>query len=100
MLEDKMPITDFLSRLTTGVFAPQHEKTPGFAVSLSIKDSKHALSLANSVDMRIPTIELALAHMMNARHYAGENLDSSSLYGTLRAEAGLPFWTAESRQSI
>lgn len=69
-------------------------------MSLSIKDSKHALSIANSLDMRISTIELALAHMVNARHYAGENLDSSSLYGTLRVEAGLPFWTAESRQSI
>ncbi|GAB7330775.1 hypothetical protein MBLNU13_g02325t1 [Cladosporium sp. NU13] len=90
----------YSQRLTTGAFAPTHDKSPGFAVSLSIKDSKHALSIANSLDMRIPTIELALAHMVNARHYAGENLDSSSLYGTLRVEAGLPFWTAESRQSI
>lgn len=92
--------SDCFSRLTSGAFAPTHERSPGFAVALSIKDSKHALSIANSLDMRIPTIELALAHMVNARHYAGENLDSSSLYGTLRVEAGLPFWTAESRQSI
>lgn len=86
--------------MTSGSFAPPHDKSPGFAVSLSIKDSKHALSIANSVDMRVPTTELALSHMVTARHYAGENLDSSSLYGTLRAEAGLPFWTANSRQSI
>ncbi|THX57371.1 NAD(P)-binding protein [Aureobasidium pullulans] len=71
-----------------------------FAVSLSIKDSKHALSIASEAGMRVPAIELALSHMLNARNYAGENLDSSSVYGTLRVEGGLPFWSANSRQGI
>lgn len=100
MNQDKQVTNSICLRLTTGAYAPPHDKSPGFAVSLSIKDSKHALSIANSHDMRVPAIELALAHMLNARNYAGENLDSSSLYGTLRSEAGLPFWTANSRQSI
>lgn len=48
--------------------------------------------------MRLPVSELALSHMLNARNFAGENLDSSSMYGTIRAESGLKFWSKDSRQ--
>lgn len=88
-----------LSRLTTGAYAPPHGTAPGFAVSLAIKDAKHAISIANDHDMRLNVSEAALSHMLNARSYAGENLDSSSMYGTIRHESGLPFWTENSRQS-
>lgn len=88
------------SSLTTGAYAPEHGTTPGFAVSLAIKDAKHALSIANEHDMRINVSEIALAHMLNARAFAGENLDSSSMYGTVRHESGLPFWNDKSRQDI
>ncbi|THX00864.1 NAD(P)-binding protein [Aureobasidium pullulans] len=93
-------LSSYSKRLTSGSYAPPHDKSPGFAVSLSIKDSKHALSIASEAGMRVPAIELALSHMLNARNYAGENLDSSSVYGTLRVEGGLPFWSANSRQGI
>ncbi len=50
--------------------------------------------------MRLNVSEAALSHMLNARAYAGENLDSSSMYGTIRHESGLPFWNDKSRQGI
>ncbi|EME42130.1 hypothetical protein DOTSEDRAFT_73050 [Dothistroma septosporum NZE10] len=88
----------YSKRLTTGAYAPPHSTKPGFAVPLAIKDAKHALSIANSLEMRIPTIENALANMVSARVYAGDHLDSSSMYGTLRTQAGLSFWSSNSRQ--
>lgn len=36
--------------------------------------------------------------MMAAREYAGECLDSSSMYGVLRQQAGLVFWNEKSRK--
>ncbi|KAF8857054.1 hypothetical protein BDZ45DRAFT_449656 [Acephala macrosclerotiorum] len=94
------PVAESYSkRLTTGAYAPPHGTTPGFAVSLAIKDAKHAISIANDHDMRLNVSEAALSHMLNARAYAGDNLDSSSMYGTVRHESGLPFWTENSRQS-
>lgn len=48
--------------------------------------------------MRLPAVEIALAHMLNARNFGGEKLDSSSMYGTIRAESGLSFWSEKSRQ--
>ena len=86
-------------RLTTGAYAPEHGTHPGFAISLAIKDAKHAISIANDHDMRLNVSEAALGHMLNARSYAGENLDSSAMYGTIRHESELPFWTMNSRQS-
>jgi 3-hydroxyisobutyrate dehydrogenase-like beta-hydroxyacid dehydrogenase len=87
-----------IQRLTTGAYAPPLETPPGFAVSLAIKDAKHAISIANDMDMRLPVSETALSHMLNARNFAGESLDSSSMYGTIRAESGLSFWSKDSRQ--
>lgn len=85
-------------RLTTGAYAPPLHTPPGFAVSLAIKDAKHAISIANGVDMHLPALQLALGHMLDARSFAGESLDSSSMYGTMRAESGLSFWSEGSRQ--
>lgn len=94
------PVAESYSkRLTTGAYAPLEGTAPGFAVSLAIKDAKHAISIANDHDMRLNVSEAALSHMLNARAYAGESLDSSSMYGTIRHESGLPFWTENSRQS-
>lgn len=93
------PVAESYSkRLTTGAYAPPLDQQPGFAVSLAIKDSKHAVSIAQQHDMQLPTVNVALNHMLNARAFGGENLDSSSMYGIQRAESGLPFWSAQSRQ--
>jgi 3-hydroxyisobutyrate dehydrogenase-like beta-hydroxyacid dehydrogenase len=67
-------------------------------VSLAIKDAKHALSLASDFSVSLPGLEIAHNNMSASRDYAGECLDSSSMYGTLRVNAVLPFWNGTSRQ--
>lgn len=67
-------------------------------MSLAIKDARHALSMAGEQNVKLPGLELARANMEAARDYAGECLDSSSMYGVLRQQAGLPFWNEKSRQ--
>ncbi|KAL4965659.1 NAD(P)-dependent oxidoreductase [Aspergillus stella-maris] len=88
----------YSKRLTTGIYAPPLETRPGFGVSLAIKDAEHALSMAKGVNAKLPGTETAHRNMRAARDYAGECLDSSSMYGVLRMEAGMPFWNEVSRQ--
>lgn len=88
-----------ISRLTTGVYAPPLDSRPGFGVSLAIKDAKHATAMAEERGVKLPGLELARRNMEAAREYGGECLDSSSMYGTLRQQAGLPFWNEKSRKA-
>ncbi|WQF82366.1 Putative 6-phosphogluconate dehydrogenase, NADP-binding, 6-phosphogluconate dehydrogenase, domain 2 [Colletotrichum destructivum] len=84
-------------RLTSGSWAPK-EGTAGFLVSNTIKDANHALRVANGLGVRMPALDIATNNMLSARAYGGENLDGAALYGTLRSQAGLPFWSENSRQ--
>ncbi|KAL4735370.1 hypothetical protein BDV11DRAFT_212025 [Aspergillus similis] len=88
----------YSKRLTTGIYAPPLNTRPGFGVSLAIKDADHALSIASEANAKLPGLELASDNMRAARDYRGECLDSSSGYGVLRMQAGMPFWNAASRQ--
>lgn len=88
----------YSKRMTSGAYAPPLDTPPGFAVSLAVKDTKHAISIAKDHGTRVPTVETALSRLTKAREYAGESLDSSSIYGTARLEADLPFWNENSRQ--
>ncbi|KAJ0383358.1 hypothetical protein COL922a_010645 [Colletotrichum nupharicola] len=90
-------IESYSKRMTTGAYAPPLGTPPGFAVTLATKDAGHAIRIAKENGTRIPTIETALARMEAAREFAGESLDSSSVYGAARLEAGLPFWNGNSR---
>ncbi|KAH8690060.1 6-phosphogluconate dehydrogenase family protein [Talaromyces proteolyticus] len=93
------PVLDSYSkRITTGAYAPPLDTPPGFAAALASKDAKHALSIAEKHGTRIPTLEVALSRLTAAREYAGESIDSAAVYGTARREAGLPFWSENSRQ--
>lgn len=85
-------------RLTTGAYAPSLDSRPGFGVSLAIKDANHALAIAQEHNVRLPGLQVARENMMAAREYAGECLDSSSMYGVLRQQAGLEFWNRKSRK--
>ncbi|KAK7424045.1 hypothetical protein QQX98_000655 [Neonectria punicea] len=85
-------------RMTTGSYAPK-EGQAGFAVSNTIKDAKHALRIAQDLDVRMPALDIATNNMLSAKAYGGENLDGAALYGTLRSQSGLSFWSNESRQS-
>ncbi|PWY81180.1 6-phosphogluconate dehydrogenase family protein [Aspergillus eucalypticola CBS 122712] len=88
----------YSKRLTTGAYAPPLDSRPGFGVSLAIKDAKHAFSMAKEHNVKLPGLQVSLDNMEAAREYAGECLDSSSMYGYLRQKAGLEFWNEKSRQ--
>jgi 3-hydroxyisobutyrate dehydrogenase-like beta-hydroxyacid dehydrogenase len=91
-------LESYSKRITTGAYAPPLDKQPGFVASLACKDMKHALSIAESRLTRLPTLATAFERLNFAREYAGESLDSSAVYGAARREAGLSFWSGNSRQ--
>lgn len=68
-------------------------------MSLAIKDAKHAMAMAQEQGVRLPGLEVAQRNMESAREYAGECLDSSAMYGTLRQMAGMEFWNEKSRKA-
>ncbi|RHZ59593.1 NAD(P)-dependent oxidoreductase [Aspergillus thermomutatus] len=88
----------YSKRLTTGAYAPSLDSRPGFGVSLAIKDANHALAIAKEQNVHLPGLQVARENMLAAREYAGECLDSSSMYGVLRQQAGLEFWNEKSRK--
>jgi 3-hydroxyisobutyrate dehydrogenase-like beta-hydroxyacid dehydrogenase len=92
-------LESYSRRMTSGSWAPPLGTPPGFAVSLASKDARHALAIAEEKGTQLPTLTTALSRMTKAREYAGESLDSASVYGIARLEAGLPFWSENSRQS-
>lgn len=87
-------IESYSKRLTTGAYAPPPDGKAGFDVALAIKDAKHALNCAKSTGTRLEVSEVALNHMEAAQTFGqGRPLDSSSMYGTIRMDAGLDFET-------
>ncbi|KAB8223650.1 NAD binding domain of 6-phosphogluconate dehydrogenase-domain-containing protein [Aspergillus novoparasiticus] len=88
----------YSKRLTTGAYAPPLESRPGFGVSLAIKDANHAFAMAKQHNVELPGLKVAHENMVAAREYAGECLDSSSMYGILRQKAGMTFWNEKSRK--
>ncbi|KAF7562885.1 hypothetical protein G7046_g1245 [Stylonectria norvegica] len=87
-------LESYSKRLTTGNYAPAVSDKAGFDVSLAIKDAKHALNCAKDSGTRLEVSEVALRHMEEARVLEPERpLDSSSMYGTIRKESGLDFFT-------
>ncbi|KAE8167155.1 hypothetical protein BDV40DRAFT_253376 [Aspergillus tamarii] len=88
----------YSKRLTTGAYAPPLESRPGFGVSLAIKDANHAFAMAKEHNVELPGLKVAHENMVAAREYAGECLDSSSMYGVLRQKAGMTFWNEMSRK--
>lgn len=79
-------------RLTTGAYIPPAGTRPWSDVQLAVKDVGHGISAASDAGARLHVAELAIAHLKTAS--AKERpLDSASIYGVLREEAGLDFET-------
>ncbi|KAJ5287314.1 3-hydroxyisobutyrate dehydrogenase [Penicillium angulare] len=91
-------LQSYSKRITSGAYAPPLETGPGFAAALASKDMKHALAIAGGHNIRLHTLETASKRLNTAREYAGECLDSSAIYGVGRMEAGMSFWSQNSRQ--
>lgn len=87
-------VESYSRRLTTGGYAPGPSEKAGFDVALSIKDARHAQNCAKAVGARLEASEVALRNMEKAQTLQpGKPLDSSSMYGTIRVESGLDFYT-------
>ncbi|KAL4752275.1 hypothetical protein BDW72DRAFT_192221 [Aspergillus terricola var. indicus] len=90
-------VQSYSVRITSGSYAPPLDQGPGFAASLACKDMRHALNLAKVNGMSLPTVEVAYSRLSRARAFAGECLDSAAMYGAARQEAGMRFWSENSR---
>lgn len=83
-------------RLTTGAYMPAREERPWSDLTLALKDVGHGIDCAEEAGTRLSVGELALEHLQEAKAFSDEHsrpLDSSSLYGVLRRQAGLSFET-------
>lgn len=83
-------------RLTTGAYVPARGERPWSDLNLALKDVGHGIDCAKEAGVRLPVGELALEHLQEAKSFSddqGRPLDSSSMYGTLRRQAGLSFET-------
>lgn len=83
-------------RLTTGAYMPARGERPWSDLNLALKDVGHGIQCAKDSGMRLPVGEMVLEHLQEAKTFSNEKgraLDSSSMYGILRNQAGLEFET-------
>lgn len=83
-------------RLTSGAYMPPKGERPYSDIKLALKDVGHGVACAEKVDVRLGVAELALSNLKRAEVYGDQTergLDSSSMYGVLRQDAGLSFET-------
>ncbi|ORY58451.1 6-phosphogluconate dehydrogenase [Pseudomassariella vexata] len=94
-------VESYSKRITTGAYAPAPDGKAGFDVRLAVKDAKHALNCAKTAGTRLEVSEVALRHMeeaMASSELDGRPLDSSSMYGAIRKEAGMDFFSDVCKQ--
>lgn len=83
-------------RLTTGAYIPARGDRPWSDLNLALKDVGHGITCADQAGLKLEVAEVALKHLKEASEFSeaeGRPLDSSSMYGVLRTQAGLPFET-------
>lgn len=83
-------------RMTQGVYFPAKGEKPYSDLDLGIKDVRHGIDISKDVGMELKVGELVMQHMTDAKKFGeerGRQLDSSSMYGIVRKNAGLDFET-------
>ncbi|KAH7065047.1 NAD binding domain of 6-phosphogluconate dehydrogenase-domain-containing protein [Macrophomina phaseolina] len=83
-------------RLTTGAYMPAADERPWSDLKLALKDVGHGISCAEEAGSKLEVAEVALKHLQEAKRFSDARerpLDSSSMYGVLREQAGLAFET-------
>ncbi|KAK1987592.1 hypothetical protein LZ30DRAFT_152277 [Colletotrichum cereale] len=83
-------------RMTTGAYMPPRGERPMSDLTLALKDVGHGIDCAEKAGARLEVGEVVLQHLKEARRFSDTErrpLDSSSMYGVLRAASGLPFET-------
>lgn len=97
--ENYGPLAHTMSkRLTTGAYCPPRGEKPWSDLDLAIKDVGHGISCAEGAGTRLKVAEVALGHLEESRMWAeveggGRKMDSSSMYGVIRRDAGFDFET-------
>lgn len=73
------------------------DQNPYSDLDLAIKDVGHGLACAESVGMHLGVASLVVDNLKEAKKYSldhgGRRLDSSSIFGAVRTQAGLDFQT-------
>ncbi|KAI1406771.1 hypothetical protein F5Y13DRAFT_197164 [Hypoxylon sp. FL1857] len=84
-------------RMTSGVYAPSKDQSPWSDLDLELKDVRHGVDCAAQAGVQLKVANTALENLKKAKEYSKQNgcrkLDSSSLYGVVRQDAGLDFRT-------
>ncbi|KAK1561748.1 uncharacterized protein LY79DRAFT_573876 [Colletotrichum navitas] len=83
-------------RMTTGAYMPPRGERPMSDLTLALKDVGHGIDCAEKAGAQLKVGEVVLQHLQEAKRFSETDrrqLDSSSVYGVLRAESGLPFET-------
>lgn len=86
-------MSQYASRIVTGAYAPPAGQNPSFAVELAVKDGLHAQTIAKATGVPTPTLDAAMDHLRCARTSQKGELDSTCMYGQLREEGGLNFFS-------
>ncbi|KAL3465964.1 3-hydroxyisobutyrate dehydrogenase [Aspergillus heterothallicus] len=83
-------------RMTEGHYLPKRGDRPWSDLQLALKDVGLGVNCAEKAGASLPVAELVLKNLGEARKYGEDNeraLDSSSMFGVLRENAGLDFET-------
>jgi 3-hydroxyisobutyrate dehydrogenase-like beta-hydroxyacid dehydrogenase len=81
-------------KLVEGVYCPPRGERPRSDLVLAIKDVSHGIDAAAEAGTRLKLAEVTMEHLVQAKKWAdGQQraLDSSSVYGVARMDAGLDF---------
>ncbi|ORX36232.1 6-phosphogluconate dehydrogenase [Kockovaella imperatae] len=79
-------LTRYAERISKNKFAVEG----GFNLAGGIADARHIRRLAENHDVPMPSLDVALQHMLSARAHGGADLDWTALVGGQRIAAGLP----------
>lgn len=85
-------------RMTQGVYYPAVGQKPYSGLELGMKDVKIGMDIAEDEGMKLRIGELVMEAMEEAKRYGTEKgrlLDSSSMFGVVRQNAGLSFETED-----
>lgn len=83
-------------RLITGAYMPAKGQRPWSDLNLALKDVGHGIACAREAGADLPVGKVVQKHLEAAKEVSdaeGRPLDSSSMYGVLRRQAGLDFQT-------
>ncbi|CAI6335584.1 unnamed protein product [Periconia digitata] len=83
------PYAAYSNRMLAGDYYQREE--PLFHIDLALKDSNHAITLAERSECSVPALRAAREHLEQVKDHLGDKGDIPSIYGAVRKESGLKF---------